>query len=181
MNKNNTTFMFGVLFSSMVLLTIVQYAHAYPINTYFATRVQWHGGAGFDNGFAKAKHDVANSHQYNDSCSPSGAYCQNYKIGYETAWIQEHWSTAIPSNKTSVTINKTGSVRGIAHTTDGYTDGYNKGRSDTLNNHSFSDLCLSSGEYCDNYKRGYITGWVEMHGATGEPFDWKLLNANTTI
>jgi hypothetical protein len=68
----------------------------------------------------------------------------------------------------------------MAYTADSFTDGYNKGKSDTLNNHSFSDLCLSTGTHCDNYKRGYITGWVEMHMATGTPFNWKLLNANAT-
>jgi hypothetical protein len=67
----------------------------------------------------------------------------------------------------------------MAYTADSFTDGYNKGRSDTLNNRSFSDLCLSI-TYCDNYKRGYITGWVEMQMATGTSFDWRLLNANET-
>jgi hypothetical protein len=65
----------------------------------------------------------------------------------------------------------------IAYTADAFTDGYNKGRSDTLNNRYFSDLCLSN---CDNYKIGYITGWVEMHLTTGTSFDWRLLNANET-
>jgi hypothetical protein len=67
-----------------------------------------------------------------------------------------------------------------AHTADGFDYGYNKGRADSLNNHVFGDLCLPVGTYCNNYKRGYMTGWVEMHMATGTPFDWKLLNANTT-
>jgi hypothetical protein len=84
----------------------------------------------------------------------------------------------VPKNVTLLIVNKTGSIpSGMAYTADSFTAGYNKGRSDTLNNRSFSDLC-SSIRYCDNYKRGYITGWVEMHMTTGTPFDWRLLNAN---
>jgi hypothetical protein len=68
----------------------------------------------------------------------------------------------------------------MARTANGYTDGYNKGRAESLNNHVFGDLCLPASKYCNNYQRGYIIGWVEMHMATGTPFDWKLLSVNTT-
>lgn len=99
--------MFGVLLSSMILLTTAtilqqQNAHASPART-----VQAHTGNGFDSGFAKAKHDFANNHVYNDSCSPMGVYCQKYHVGYETAWIQYHWSTGTPSNATLLEVNKT--------------------------------------------------------------------------
>ncbi|MGB7956832.1 MAG: hypothetical protein WCF23_22900, partial [Candidatus Nitrosopolaris sp.] len=67
-----------------------------------------------------------------------------------------------------------------AHTGDGFDNGYNMGRADSLNNQIFGDLCSPTSTYCNNYQRGYITGWVEMHMATGIPFDWKLLNANAT-
>jgi hypothetical protein len=64
------------------------------------TAVLAHTGNGFDNGYAKAKYDFANNHVYNDLCSPKGVYCQQYHVGYETAWIQYHWSTGTPSNVT---------------------------------------------------------------------------------
>jgi len=101
--------MFGVLFSSMILLTtatilLQQNAHASPI---FGTTVQAHTGNGFDNGYAKAKYDMGNNQVYNDSCSPKGAYCQQYLVGYETAWIQYHWNTGVPFNMTLLTVNKT--------------------------------------------------------------------------
>ena len=112
MANKNTAIIFGVPFSSMILLTTVtipqeQNAHASPIITNIGTTVQAHTGNGFDNGYAKAKYDVAKNHLYNDSCSPSGAYCQHYKVGYITAWIQEHWSTGTPSNVTMLKVNKT--------------------------------------------------------------------------
>jgi hypothetical protein len=112
MNKNNTTIMFGVLFSSMILLATAtipqqQNAHASPIITNIGTTVQAHTGNGFDNGYAKAKYDFANNHLYNDSCWPNGVYCQQYHVGYETAWIQYHCSTGTPSNVTLLSVNKT--------------------------------------------------------------------------
>lgn len=67
-----------------------------------------------------------------------------------------------------------------AQTGNGFDNGYTKGRADSLDNHVFGDLCLPASTYCSTYQRGYITGWVEMHMATGIPFDWKLLNANAT-
>jgi hypothetical protein len=69
---------------------------------------------------------------------------------------------------------------GQQHISNGFDNGYNKGRVDSLNNHGFGDLCLPASTYCSNYQRGYITGWVEMQMATGTSFDWKLLNANAT-
>jgi len=66
---------------------------------------------------------------------------------------------------------------------DSYSVGYDKGRSDTLNTHPFSDLCPFYSTF-GNYTRGYITGWVEEHMNTGEPFDWKLVQvtpANMTM
>lgn len=65
-------------------------------------------------------------------------------------------------------------------TGNGFDNGYNKGRADSLNDHNFGDSCLPASTYCNNYQSGYITGWVEMHMATGTPFDMKLLNANET-
>ena len=67
-----------------------------------------------------------------------------------------------------------------AQTGNGFDNGYNKGRADSLNDHIFGDLCSPASTYCNNYQMGYITGWVEMHLATGTPFDMKLLNANET-
>jgi hypothetical protein len=67
----------------------------------------------------------------------------------------------------AVLLSITTSTAVQARAGDGFDSGYNKGKSYTLNNHSFGDLCLSTGTYCDNYKRGYMTGWVEMHMATG--------------
>jgi hypothetical protein len=112
MNNKNTTIMFGVLFSNLILLTPTtrpqqQNAHASPIITNLGTPVLAHTGNGFDNGYAKAKYDFANNHVYNDLCSPKGVYCQQYHIGYETAWIQYHWSTGTPSNMTLLAVNKT--------------------------------------------------------------------------
>jgi hypothetical protein len=112
MANKNTAIMFGVLFSSMILLTTVtipkeQNAHASPNITNIGTTVQAHTGNGFDNGYARAKYDVANNHVHNDSCSPSGVYCQQYHVGYETAWIQEHWNTGTPYNMQLLTVNKT--------------------------------------------------------------------------
>jgi|SRR6266568_4269000 len=111
MNKNNTTVMFGVLFSSMISLTTgtilqQQNAQATPIITNFGTTVQAHTADGFDKGYANAKFDFANNHVYNDSCSPKGVYCEQYHIGYETAWIQYHWNTGMPNNMTLLTVNK---------------------------------------------------------------------------
>jgi len=74
------------------------------------TAVQAHTGNGFDNGYAKAKYDFANNLLYNDSCSPKGVYCQQYHVGYETAWIQYHWNTGMPNNATLLKANKTGSI-----------------------------------------------------------------------
>jgi hypothetical protein len=104
--------MFGVLFSSMILLTATTMSHgqnaqASRIITNLWTTVQVHTGDGFDNGYSKAKYDVAKNHLYNDSCSPKGVYCQHYKTGYETAWIQYHWSTGTPYNMQLLTVNKT--------------------------------------------------------------------------
>lgn len=84
-----------------------QIAHATPIKTNLGTTVQAHTGNGFDNGYAKAKYDFANNHAYNDSCSPSGVFCKQYHVGYETAWIQYHWSTGTPYNQKLLTVNKT--------------------------------------------------------------------------
>jgi hypothetical protein len=144
------------------------------------TAVEAHTGNGFDNGYAKGKFDITHGQPLNDTCSPKGKACDQFQSGYVTAVNQYayHCKLCVPNNATLLKMDETGSTPSrMAYTADGYTDGYNKGRSDTLNNRSFSDLCLSN---CDNYKRGYITGWVEMHMATGTPFDWKLLNANTT-
>jgi adenine-specific DNA glycosylase len=57
---------------------------------------------------------------------------------------------------------------------DPYNIGYDKGRSDTLHNHPFCDLCPFQSA-CGNYTRGYITGRVEEHRNRDEPFDWKLV------
>jgi hypothetical protein len=60
----------------------------------------------------------------------------------------------VPNNTSLLIVSKTGSIpSGMVHIADGYTDVYNKGRSNTLNNHSFND----------DYKSGYLIGWVEMH------------------
>ena len=61
----------------------------------------------YDKGFNQAKHDVANNHAYNNSCTPNGVYCQQYDSGYKTAWIQEHWSTGTPYNMQLLMVNKT--------------------------------------------------------------------------
>lgn len=135
---------------------------------------------GFDNGYAKGKFDITQGEPLIDTCLPKELACDQFQPGYVTAVNQYayHCKLCVPNNMTSLIVNKTGSIP--AHTADGYTDGYNNGRSNTLNNHSFSDLCLSTRVYCDNYQRGYITGWAEMHMASGTPFDMKLLKANET-
>ena len=112
MANKNTAIMIGVLFSTMILLTTAttlqqQNVHASPIIINIGTTVQVHSGNGFDNGYAKAKYDFANNHVYNDSCSPNGVFCKQYHVGYETAWIQYHWSTGTPYNQKLLTVNKT--------------------------------------------------------------------------
>jgi hypothetical protein len=57
---------------------------------------------------------------------------------------------------------------------------YNKSAIDFANNHRISDLYSPTGTYCDTYKIGYITAWVEAHTSTGTPFDMKLLTVNRT-
>ena len=101
-NTNNKPIRTALRFSiSMVVIATA------AILAFGSTIVQVHTGNGFDNGYAKAKYDFANNHVFNDSCSPKGAYCQQYLIGYETAWIQYHWNTGMPNNMTLLTVNKT--------------------------------------------------------------------------
>ena len=71
------------------------------------TAVQARTGDGFNDGYSKAKYDLANKLAYNDKCSPNSAYCQHYDAGYSTAWIQEHWSTGTPYDQKLLTVNKT--------------------------------------------------------------------------
>jgi len=102
---------------------------------------------GFNNGYAKGKFDITHGHPLNDTCLPKGLTCDQFHSGYVTVVNQYayHCKLCVPNNMTLLIVNKTGSIpSGMVHTADGYTDGYNKGRSNTLNNHSFSDLCLST-------------------------------------
>jgi hypothetical protein len=66
-------------------------------------------GNGFNDGFAKAKHDMANNQTYNDSCphTTKGVYCQQYDNGYKTHWIQQHWSTGTPLKWELLNANST--------------------------------------------------------------------------
>jgi hypothetical protein len=150
------------------------------ITTSTTTAVQARSGDGFDDGYAKGKFDITHGQPLNDTCLSKGLACDQSQSGYITAVNQYayHCKLCVPNNMTLLIVNKTGSIPG--HTADGYIAGYNNGRSNTLNNQSFSELCQSTRVYCDDYKRGYITGWVEMHIASGTQFDMKLLNANET-
>jgi hypothetical protein len=139
MNNNNTTIMFGVLFSSMILLTTTilqqQNAHASPIITNLGTTVQAHTDNGFDNGYAKGKFDITHGPPLNDTCLPKGLACDQFQSGYVTAVNQYayHCKLCVPNNMTLLKVNETGSTpSGMVHTANGYTDGYNKGRSSTL-------------------------------------------------
>jgi hypothetical protein len=59
-------------------------------------QAQAHTGNGFDDGFKQAKHDLVHTHVYNASCTVPGVYCKQYISGYQTEWIQAHWSTGLP-------------------------------------------------------------------------------------
>ena len=94
--------MFGVLLSSMILLTTAtilqqQNAHASPART-----VQAHTDNGFDNGYAKGKFDITHGQPLDDTCLPKGLACGQFQSGYVTAINQYayHCKLCVPNNIT---------------------------------------------------------------------------------
>ena len=112
MDNKNTEIMFGVLFSSLILLAATMMSHqqnAQAIITNNGTAVQAHTGNGFDNGYAKGKFDITHGQPLNDTCLPKGLACGQFQSGYVTAINQYayHCKLCVPSNITLVMVNKT--------------------------------------------------------------------------